>query len=297
MRSFVMKTENRGLNETATVSRFHSTKSLAITTGIAVRITTVLRDDWWTGEGKVVHPVHMMVTPRVVDEVRRHFACDNLEGAELENQGGDGTALTHWEKRVFENEAMTGTHTQNPVYSRMTLALLEDSGWYKPNYEKAEELHWGRKLGCEFAKKSCGEWINNKIEKGELPTPFCNEIKHDGQKSLGVARCTSQRDSLAICNLVPYKKELPIQFRNFARITGGLLQKERNITGVQWNSLTSAHTARSSNGNCQTRQYAKILAVNLKETIAMARTSLRCMVRHHAVSTSNNHGVSENVVE
>ncbi|PIO54180.1 hypothetical protein TELCIR_24462, partial [Teladorsagia circumcincta] len=62
------------------------------------------------------------------------------------------------------NEAMTGTHTQNPVYSRMTLALLEDSGWYKPNYEKAEELHWGRKLGCDFAKKSCGEWINNKIE-------------------------------------------------------------------------------------------------------------------------------------
>ncbi|XGW16745.1 hypothetical protein V3C99_001856 [Haemonchus contortus] len=183
-------------------------------------ITTVLREDWWTGEGRVIHPIHMMVTPRVVEEARRHFACDSLEGAELENQGGDGTALTHWEKRVFENEAMTGTHTQNPVYSRMTLALLEDSGWYKPNYEKAEELHWGRKLGCDFAKKSCGEWINSKIETGKLPTPFCNEIKHDGRKSLGVARCTSQRDSLAICNLVPYKQELPIQFRNFAKIEG-----------------------------------------------------------------------------
>jgi hypothetical protein len=31
---------------------------------------------------------------------------------------------------------MTGTvHTQNPTYSRLTLALLEDSGWYLPNYE------------------------------------------------------------------------------------------------------------------------------------------------------------------
>ncbi|KIH50847.1 hypothetical protein ANCDUO_19071 [Ancylostoma duodenale] len=85
---------------------------------------------------------------------------------------------------------MTGTHTQNPVYSRLTLALLEDSGWYKPNYE------------------------------GDLPTPFCNEIKHDGRKSLAVTRCTSQRDSLALCNLVPYRKELPIQFRNFAKIEG-----------------------------------------------------------------------------
>jgi leishmanolysin-like peptidase len=41
-------------------------------------------------------------------------------------QGGDGTALTHWEKRVFQNEAMTGTvNTDNPVYSRLTLALME----------------------------------------------------------------------------------------------------------------------------------------------------------------------------
>ena len=36
----------------------------------------------------------------------------------LEDQGEEGTALTHWEKRLFENEAMTGTHTQNPIYSR-----------------------------------------------------------------------------------------------------------------------------------------------------------------------------------
>lgn len=70
-----------------------------------------------------------MVTPRVVQEVRRHFACPDLEGAELEDQGGDGTALTHWEKRIFQDEAMTGTvHTKNPSYSRLTFALLEDTG-------------------------------------------------------------------------------------------------------------------------------------------------------------------------
>jgi len=34
--------------------------------------------------------------------VRKHFNCSILEGAELEDQGGDGTNLTHWEKRVFE---------------------------------------------------------------------------------------------------------------------------------------------------------------------------------------------------
>ena len=45
-------------------------------------------------------------------QVRKHFGCDKLSGAELEDQGEEGTALTHWEKRLFENEAMTGTHTQ-----------------------------------------------------------------------------------------------------------------------------------------------------------------------------------------
>ena len=72
----------------------------------------------------------MIVTPRVREEVRRHFNCPTLEGAELEDQGGDGTELTHWEKRIFQNEAMTGTvHTAQPAYSMITLALMEDSGW------------------------------------------------------------------------------------------------------------------------------------------------------------------------
>jgi len=35
-------------------------------------------------------------------EVRKHFNCTTLEGAELEDQGLNGTVMTHWEKRVFE---------------------------------------------------------------------------------------------------------------------------------------------------------------------------------------------------
>ena len=36
------------------------------------------------------------------EEVRQHFNCPTLEGAELEDQGVVGTSLTHWEKRIFE---------------------------------------------------------------------------------------------------------------------------------------------------------------------------------------------------
>ena len=34
-------------------------------------------------------------------EARDHFNCSSLAGLELENQGGSGTALSHWEKRIL----------------------------------------------------------------------------------------------------------------------------------------------------------------------------------------------------
>lgn len=37
------------------------------------------------------------------------------------------------------------------------------------------------------------------------PSPYCDEIKHDGTRSLATTRCTTQRDSLALCNLVSLK--------------------------------------------------------------------------------------------
>ena len=55
---------------------------------------------------------------------------------------------------------MTGTHTQNPVYSRVTLALMEDTGWYRANYDMSQNLSWGSGLGCVFSMKSCKQWMD-----------------------------------------------------------------------------------------------------------------------------------------
>ncbi|KAF6119500.1 leishmanolysin like peptidase [Phyllostomus discolor] len=93
------------------------------------KVVQKVERSWDVRDNKIVpHTVYLLVTPRVVDEARRHFNCPILEGMELENQGGMGTELNHWEKRLLENEAMTGSHTQNRVLSRITLALMEDTG-------------------------------------------------------------------------------------------------------------------------------------------------------------------------
>lgn len=194
-------------------------------------IKRIIRDDWWTADGVVLHEVHVVVTPRVQQEAREHFGCNDLEGAELENQGGDGTVFTHWEKRLFENEAMTGTHTQNPVYSRLTFALLEDSGWYMADYSMAEKLHWGEGLGCDFVKKSCGEWMKKRRERNLSVAPFCDEKKSDGKRSLATTRCTAQRDSLALCNLIPYRGPVPPEYRNFDELPGLSKEEVRNYGG------------------------------------------------------------------
>ena len=65
-------------------------------------VKSVLRKNWKINGGSINRQVTMIVTPKVVEEVRKHFDCDELEGAELEDQGEIGTKFTHWEKRVFE---------------------------------------------------------------------------------------------------------------------------------------------------------------------------------------------------
>jgi len=180
-------------------------------------VKVVTRDDWLTRSGSVRHSVHLMVTPKVKEEVRRHFNCSTLEGAELENQGGEGTALAHWEKRLFENEGMTGIFTHNPAFSRLTLALMEDTGWYKVNYEMAEPLQWGKDLGCLFAENSCGAWIKAQKDAGKSIAPFCNIIKERSDRRTS---CSVDRTSVAKCNLAKYEGSLPAEYQNF--VTGSI---------------------------------------------------------------------------
>jgi hypothetical protein len=48
------------------------------------------------------------------------------------------TTGSHWEQRVLQNELMSPVVTTGVTHiSPITLALLEDSGWYTPDYSKA----------------------------------------------------------------------------------------------------------------------------------------------------------------
>ncbi|KAK0059365.1 leishmanolysin-like peptidase [Biomphalaria pfeifferi] len=179
-------------------------------------VRSVLRPNWHQISGVATKKISMMVTPKVVEEVRRHFNCSSLEGAELEDQGGNGTAVTHWEKRIFENEAMTGTYTHNSIFSRITFAMMEDTGWYKADYSKSGEYEWGRNLGCNFVQDSCYNWINERLTRRESIHPFCNLVKRGELWT----DCSLDRKSVVICNLVEYKQPVSARYQYFHSLPG-----------------------------------------------------------------------------
>eukprot|EP00899_Mesostigma_viride_P024298 jgi/Mesvir1/5052/Mv02253-RA.1 len=104
--------------------------------------------------------VMKMVTPRVVEAARAQLSCASLDGAEVENYGGPATARSHWEARLWNSELMMGSISRDRVLSNLTLAALEDSGWYLPVWQQAALLRFGRGQGCAFALESCAPRAN-----------------------------------------------------------------------------------------------------------------------------------------
>nr|CDJ81504.1 Peptidase M8 domain containing protein [Haemonchus contortus] len=169
----------------------------------------------------------MIVTRKVREEARRHFNCSTLEGAELENQEISGTLGSHWEKRAFESELMTADSTQPPVLSRLSLALFEDSGWYKVNYECAAK---------RLEKLQCNLVTANKIPSEEIPPEYdynINNLYHDkkGQPVVGFG-------AVDIADFCPYYMST-VLFANVTPICTRPVTTKLEEDPFQTHSLTS----------------------------------------------------------
>ena len=111
--------------------------------------------------------VARLVTPAAAAAAAAHFACPGLAGAELENQldglfDGDPCSPiqgSHWEQRVLDTELMSSYREHVMLLSNITLAALEDTGWYKVDYSGADvwrkNYDYGFNQGCAFATGSC----------------------------------------------------------------------------------------------------------------------------------------------
>ena len=150
--------------------------------------------------------------PNVIKQAKRHFNCDDIEGIELENQGGDGSVGSHWEARIMLGDYMISIDYPEIVISEISLALLEDSGWYNVNYYTGGLFRYGKGLGCDFLNKKCvysssdGYYTNFQRE-------FC--LKK------GASICSAGNIDRGICYITDYYSPISSDYRYFKSIYRG----------------------------------------------------------------------------
>jgi hypothetical protein len=99
--------------------------------------------------------VYKLITPGLVSAGKKFFNCESFSGIYLENEGSDASKGSHFEKIMAGNEIMTAQATGRMVLSFWILNLLNDCGWYKIDFNQAENLTWGQNGGCDFLKPDC----------------------------------------------------------------------------------------------------------------------------------------------
>lgn len=116
-------------------------------------------------------------TEKILEKGKSHFGCDNFEGLPLEYNGGPGTAGAHWSKKIMNTDYMIGDSYGENLISELSLALFEDSGWYKVDYELANLFIWGKDKGCDFLNFNvkCIEKKDDKIFT-KFEKEFCSEF-------------------------------------------------------------------------------------------------------------------------
>ncbi|KAK7199372.1 major surface protease gp63 [Novymonas esmeraldas] len=153
--------------------------------------------------------VPVINSPMVVAQARAHFGCSTQTFLELEDMGGEISELSHWERRSMKDDLMAGT-TVAGIYSAITIAAMEDLGFYKGNYSMAEPMMYGRNAGCGLVTDEC---VVNGVSR--FPEMFC------GSADATNLVCTSDRLSVGFCYLVNHASPLPPQFQYFSNATLG----------------------------------------------------------------------------
>jgi hypothetical protein len=98
------------------------------------------------------------------------------------------------------SELLSAISTPNvQVISPLTLALLEDSGWYRADFSLSELSPFGHGVGCQFVFEDC-------IQDGEVPDWgrdfFCNDqLQESIDEGLS---CSYNNLHITRCDLVDF---------------------------------------------------------------------------------------------
>ena len=148
--------------------------------------------------------IYYITSPKTLLKARQHFNCGSIIGVPLENQGGVGSVGSHWEARYMLGDYMLSTDYDDIVLSDISLALFEDTGFYKVNYYTGGLFKFGKNKGCDLFSKKCLS------SSGPLTEDFCS-IRNQPM-------CTPTKTMKAHCAIYDYSSttaEIPSEYQYF----------------------------------------------------------------------------------
>ena len=98
---------------------------------------------------------HYLRGDNLLSTVRDHFGCQGIPAVPLEDDGGEGSKGGHFERIVFGDETMVSEDVAVAKFSKITLALMKDSGWYDIDLSKGDHYTWGKGEGCGIFNTTC----------------------------------------------------------------------------------------------------------------------------------------------
>jgi hypothetical protein len=149
------------------------------------------------------HAMYKIVTPAVRAEAEAQFNCPGVDGVDLDYSDDEKKIPgNHWDKRVMFNDYMVSQseNKRDVIYSRITLAALEDTGWYDVNMSLGDNVTWGRDKSCFFLTEKC---ITEKFKP--LSSEFCVDTDY-------VSSCNHDHTHKGVCSMTRYHTPVPTDF-------------------------------------------------------------------------------------
>ncbi|KAF2077525.1 hypothetical protein CYY_001143 [Polysphondylium violaceum] len=176
----------------------------------------------------------MLNTPRINWVIKNHYGCSHPQGIELESRGGSGVQGSHFSEVIANGELMTARFNSLMSMSIITLASLQDMGWYIVDTSFSQEFQWGRGEGCSFIHDRCEA-------RNETRGYFCgfanNVTNHRPQG------CSPDRKSFNECTVKNYLSIIPPLFQRFKnRPTHGGPEEEDFCPSFYRRSLSRSGT-------------------------------------------------------
>eukprot|EP00967_Tisochrysis_lutea_P117779 scaffold190732_cov22-Tisochrysis_lutea.AAC.2 len=107
-------------------------------------------------DGATDYVWHFKSNSRAYVAAQEYFGCyDDAAWNGLPLMGlPDLGRNSHWETRIMRDDVMS--YGMQVAVSSITLAAMEDLGYYLANYSAVNCMSWGYKQGCQFVVSRCG---------------------------------------------------------------------------------------------------------------------------------------------